>query len=379
MSADLTLRNARIVLADEIVSGSVHVKDGRIASIDPGPSTVGEDCHGDYVIPGLVELHTDHLEGHYAPRPKVRWNPKAAVLAHDAQVASAGITTVLDALRVGADDGDELQAEDMTVLAQAITATLAAGQLRADHLIHLRCEVSSADCMPEFERHVENPLVRLASLMDHAPGQRQFTSIDAYAVYYIGKKKMSQAEFDDFCQRRMAQSAANSGPNRSVLTQACRVRGIVLASHDDATLDHVAEALEQGIRVAEFPTTHQAAAASREAGMSVLMGAPNVMRGGSHSGNVSARSLAENGHLDILSSDYIPFSLIQSAFFLSEVVESISLPQSMAMVSKTPAHSVGLDDRGEIAIGKRGDLVRVRLDDHVPVVRGVWREGMRVA
>lgn len=379
MQADLILRNARIVLADEVIDGSLSVRDGRIVDIASGPSTVGEDCDGDYVIPGLVELHTDHLEGHYAPRPKVRWNPKAAVLAHDAQIATAGITTVFDALRVGTDKGDELQAPDMTVLGAAIGEALSAGQLRADHRIHLRCEVSAEHCLAEFEAHAANPLVKLASLMDHAPGQRQFVRFEEYAVYYMGKNKMTQEEFDLFCERRMASSARYSGANRAALTQACHARGIILASHDDATLAHVDEAIEQGIRVAEFPTTAAAAEASREAGMAVLMGAPNVMRGGSHSGNVSARQLAETGHLDILSSDYIPFSLLQSAFVLSQVVDSVSLPQSVAMVSKTPAEAVGLSDRGEIAVGRRGDLVRVRLDDEVPVVRSVWREGLRVA
>ena len=116
-----------------------------------------------------------------------------------------------------------------------------------------------------------------------------------------------------------------------------------------------------------------------KAGLGVLMGAPNVMRGGSHSGNVSACALAEDGVLDILSSDYIPFSLIQSAFFLGEAVDGISLPQAVAMVSKNPAEAVGLTDRGAIEVGRRADLVRVRVDEHVPVVRTVWREGVRVA
>ncbi len=137
--------------------------------------------------------------------------------------------------------------------------------------------------------------------------------------------------------------------------------------------------MEQGIRVAEFPTTTEAAAASKQAGLGVLMGAPNVMRGGSHSGNVSARDLAAQGLLDILSSDYIPFSLIQSAFFIGDAVEGISLPQAIAMVTKNPADAVGLTDRGVIEPGRRADLVRVRLEEHIPVVRTVWREGRRVA
>jgi alpha-D-ribose 1-methylphosphonate 5-triphosphate diphosphatase len=379
MTAETVLTNARIVLADEIVEGSLLLRDGAIAAVDSGPTRTGDDMGGDYVIPGLVELHTDHLEGHYAPRPKVRWNPIAAVLAHDAQVATAGITTVLDALRVGMDDDADLKSDDVRKLADAIEDSVRQDRLRADHFIHLRCEVSAPDCLKAFENFETDDRVKLASLMDHAPGQRQFVNLETYAYYYQRKLKLSDRDFQKFCEKRMAESASNSGPNRVFISAACRERGIVLASHDDATVGHVDEAIEQGVRVAEFPTTEEAARASKAAGLGVLMGAPNVMRGASHSGNVSARTLAGDGLLDILSSDYIPFSLIQSAFFLGDVVEGISLPQAVAMVSKNPADAVGLADRGVIEPGRRADLVRVRVDDHVPVVRTVWRQGQRVA
>ncbi len=379
MSSELVLSNARIVLPDEVVTGSVLIRDGRIVDIATGSARAGEDLAGDYLIPGLVELHTDHLEGHYAPRPKVRWNPLAAVLAHDAQVATAGITTVFDALRVGLDEDSEMTPQDMRKLADAIEEGVINDRLRADHFIHLRCEVSAPDCLEGFAFFDNDDRVKLASLMDHAPGQRQFVNFETYAYYYQRKLKLTDLEFKEFCDRRIAESNRNAPPNRAAISAACKARDIVLASHDDATTAHVQEAVEQGIRVAEFPTTHEAAKASRDAGLGVLMGAPNVVRGGSHSGNVSARTLAEDGLLDILSSDYIPFSLIQSAFFLGEVVDAISLPQAVAMVSKNPAEAVGLSDRGVIEPGRRADLVRVRVDEHIPVVRMVWREGRRVA
>jgi alpha-D-ribose 1-methylphosphonate 5-triphosphate diphosphatase len=379
MPAETVLSNARIVLPDEVVDGSLVLRDGLIAEVSPGVSRSGEDMGGDYLIPGLVELHTDHLEGHYAPRPKVRWNPLAAVLAHDAQVATAGITTVFDALRVGLDDDSDMTAPEMRKLADAIEDGVRNDRLRADHFIHLRCEVSKADCLEGFAWFDNDERVRMASLMDHAPGQRQFVNLETYAYYYQRKLKLTDQEFREFCEKRIAESELNAPINRAAISEACQRRGIVLASHDDATAAHVQEAVAQGIRVAEFPTTHEAAKASREAGLGVLMGAPNVVRGGSHSGNVSARALAEDGLLDILSSDYIPFSLIQSAFFLGEVVDAISLPQAVAMVSKNPAEAVGLADRGAIEPGRRADLVRVRVDEHIPVVRMVWREGRRVA
>ncbi|MHA6729749.1 alpha-D-ribose 1-methylphosphonate 5-triphosphate diphosphatase [Devosia sp. A369] len=371
---ELVLTNARIVLANEVLEGSVRVDGGLITDVG-APSRSGVDLDGDYLIPGLVELHTDHLETHYAPRPKVRWNPVAAVQAHDAQIAASGITTVLDAIRVGLDENSDMGAAEMLTLANAIAAGTKAGRLRAEHHIHLRCEVSAPDCLESFLLLKDDPQVRLASLMDHAPGQRQFASMDAYKTYYQGKLKMSDAALADFSERRIAESTAHAGPHRRAIAAACHELGIVLASHDDATRDHVEEALALGIDVAEFPTTLEAAKASRAAGMAILMGGPNVVRGGSHSGNVSARALAEADLLDILSSDYIPFSMLQGAFALTDTMD---LFKAIQLVTKRPAEAAGFHDRGEIAIGKRADFVHVRVEDGIPIVRTVWRQGQRV-
>jgi alpha-D-ribose 1-methylphosphonate 5-triphosphate diphosphatase len=377
-STETVLRNGRLVLADRVARGAVVMQGGCIAALDES-TALGEDLDGDFLIPGLVELHTDHLENHYCPRPKVRWPPLAALQAHDAQVAASGITTVFDALRVGLDEDAELGVEEMMALAGAIASGKAAGRLRADHYIHLRCEVSAPDCLASFRMIEDHPLVRLVSLMDHAPGQRQFASTESYRRYYQGKLRMSDEALAAFSARRNRESAAHSAPHREAISRYCRQREVVLASHDDATLAHVDEAIAQGIQVAEFPTTMEAAKASHDAGLAVLMGAPNVVRGASHSGNVSARELAREGILDILSSDYVPFSLMQATFALSEAVPGISLPDAVRLVSKNPAEAGGLDDRGEIAVGKRADLVRVRLEDGLPIVRAVYRQGRRVS
>jgi len=371
-------RNASIVLDREILKGSLVVRDGRIAGMDEGASSLGEDFDGDFLIPGLVELHTDHLEGHYLPRPKVRWNMMAALQAHDAQVAASGITTVFDALRVGMDEDAHLDSSDMRAMADTIEAASAGGRLRAEHFIHLRCEVSAPDVLDAFEAIAGGSRIRLASLMDHAPGQRQFVDLDTYRSYYQRKMKMTDVEFEAFCRRRIGESQAHSEPNRRAIAARCHADGIAVASHDDATAEHVREGLEIGISLAEFPTTTEAARLSHEAGLKVLMGAPNIVRGGSHSGNVSAAELLANGTLDILSSDYVPFSLVQSAFHLADG-GAIDLPGAIRLVSSNPAEAAGLNDRGRIETGRRADLVRVRKEpDQPPLVLGVWREGVRV-
>lgn len=377
--AESVFRNARIVLPDEVVSGSVRVVDGKIADIDSGGSLVGEDFEGDTLIPGLVELHTDHLENHYRPRPGVFWNALGALQAHDTQIAGSGITTVFDAVRIGSDPEMPGMGEHVQVLVDAIAAGVADGRLRAEHLIHLRCELPAHDVLADFERFCDLPLVRLASVMDHTPGQRQYQTVQKYIDYYKERMRFSDAEMDDFIADRHEEQALYSDKHRRAILKRGLAAGIAFASHDDATGSHVAESVADGVAIAEFPTTLVAARASHEAGLAVLMGAPNVVRGGSHSGNVSAIDLARDGCLDVLSSDYVPFALIHAAFILPLRAESVSLPEAIAMVTSTPALAAHLEDRGAIVPGLRADLVRVRLHGEMPVVRGVWRQGSRVS
>lgn len=370
-------RNGRLVLAEQVIEGGLSVVDGVIASVDSGTGGTGEDLGGDFLIPGLVELHTDHLENHYRPRPGVFWNPVAALHAHDTQIAGSGITTVFDAVRIGSDTDMPGMGEHVGHLTGAIAQGRQDGWLRAEHFIHLRCELPSHDVIEQFEAYAVHPQTRLASIMDHTPGQRQFTSLDAYKRFY--QKAQSDAEMDRFIAARLAEQRRYSAPHRAHIVASARALGLALASHDDATLAHVEEAIADGVAVAEFPTTLEAAAAAHDGGLSILMGAPNVVRGKSHSGNISATDLVRAGLLDVLSSDYVPFALIQAAFLLPQRVEGLSLSQSLALVTRNPAKAAGLDDRGEIAVGKRADLVRVSLVGGMPVVRSVWRQGERVS
>ncbi|ODT66493.1 MAG: phosphonate metabolism protein PhnM [Pelagibacterium sp. SCN 63-23] len=371
--------NARIVLADEVITGSLAIVDGRIAAIDAGASRTGEDWGGDYLIAGLVELHTDHLENHYRPRPGVFWDPLAALHAHDAQIAGSGITTVFDAVRIGSDTDLPDMLAHAQKLVHAVRAGGEGGWLRSEHFIHLRCELPSHDVVSHFEALANHPSTRLASVMDHTPGQRQFRSLEDYKRFYAGQMGRSPEQLQAYLDARQAEHDRYSAANRRAIVARAHELGLALASHDDATLAHVEEAEADGVAIAEFPTTLEAAAAAHDAGLAILMGAPNVVRGKSHSGNISATDLVAAGLLDILSSDYVPFALLQAAFLLPRRLEGLDLSQALATVTSNPARAAGLDDRGEIAPGKRADLVRVAADAPLPVVRGVWREGQRVS
>lgn len=381
MPTDVVFSNAQLVLADQVVeNGWLAVADGLIAELGEGPAPErGLDCAGDTIVPGLVELHTDNLESHYAPRPHVRWNPVGAVLAYDAQIAASGITTVFDSLRVGSDADSHQVGDDLLILADAIATAGASGLLRAEHRTHLRCEISAPNMREQAEAYLARFPAHMASLMDHTPGQRQFTSLETWKSFYTRKTPFTPDELDRFIEQKLATHARYAGPNRAWLVERARGSGIVLASHDDATQDHVQESHEAGVAIAEFPTTFEAAQASREAGAEIMMGAPNVIRGGSHSGNVAAEDLARAGLLDILSSDYVPASLLMAAFDLPRRVPAITLPDAIRTVTLKPARATGLADRGSLEPGKRADLVRVSRIDAAPVARETYRAGTRIA
>ena len=389
MTHSLTLRNAQIVLADEIIHGSVQIKDGLIVDIVSGPSHVGEDFDGDLLIPGLVEIHTDNLERHLMPRPKVRWPAMAALLSHDAEIAAAGITTVFDALGIGDGDTDGLRGGGLDEILGALNQSQQHRVLRADHHLHIRCELPAPNTLELFQPFAtlnqstasdeSNRSIRvgLLSLMDHTPGQRQWSEIEHARTYFTGKKGWSLEKFDRHVAEAPEAQHRYARPHRSHFIAWAREHGVPVASHDDTTPEHIAEAVADGIRISEFPTTMAAAEAARSARMLIVMGGPNVVRGGSHSGNVAAADLARAKLLDALSSDYVPGSLMLGAMQLVEEA-GWSLPEAISTVSLKPAQALGLNDRGRIAQGFRADLVRVRRLGVQPAVRAVWRRGHRV-
>lgn len=374
----IVFENAHIVTPDADFCGWVGVQDGLIAETGEGRAPErGVDFAGDLLIPGLIELHTDHLEAHMVPRPKVHWHPLAAVRAYDAQIAASGITTVFDSLRVGSDFDSRSLGKEIHTLIDTIAQARALDLLRVDHHLHLRCEICTGDVIEATRELIGRTRIDLISLMDHTPSMRQFRSLDKWKTYYGGKSGLSSSELDDMAKVRLKFHADVHDEQRRALVELAKDAGIVIASHDDTTLDHVAESARDGVSIAEFPTTVEAAAASHQAGIQVLMGAPNLVRGGSHSGNVAAEDLAREGVLDILSSDYVPSSLLMGAFELNARFETISLSQAIATVTRNPARATGLTDRGAIEAGLKADIVRVSRVAGLPIVREVYRDGRR--
>ena len=373
------LSNARLVLPHGVETGALSIAGGCFVALDRDTGADAEiDCEGDFLLPGLIDLHTDNLEHHFNPRPGVRWpSTLMAVLAHDWLMLGAGVTTVLDALSLGDYDSAGARTAMLNAAIDGVTDARNRDLTRADHYFHFRCELSDPGLLPIVDRHLGNPALRLMSVMDHTPGQRQWKNTELYRNFR--RKKNAQVwtdeEFEVYLDERRANQRDHVVPGRARIGQAGKDFQVRTASHDDTTIADVDESHADGITISEFPTTLEAAQHARELDMKIVMGSPNVVLGKSHSGNVSALDLNAAGLLDVLTSDYVPASLLHAAFIIAD--KGVPLHDAIAKVTSTPADVLGFADRGRIAPGLRADLLRVRLVDGQPIIRSIWVNGNR--
>lgn len=377
---ETVLTNAKLILENEVIEGTLRFAGGTIVEAQPGASTVpgAIDCAGDFVAPGLIEMHTDNLERHFMPRPKVFWpDGLSAAIAHDAQMAASGVTTVYDAICAGVlDTGKDYRKHLFGRMIEAIETGQAGGHFRIDHKIHLRCELTNPDLLEEIEPHADRPMLELVSLMDHTPGTRQFRQIQYLKTYAQGQGDRTDAQIDHDFKLRMEEGPGYVTANWPRVVKLFSGRGVPMASHDDTTPEHIDMACDAGCTISEFPTTEEAAREAKSRGMATVAGAPNVVRGGSHSGNVAAADLARNHLLDALSSDYVPSSLLQAVGELHRSLHQ-SMSEVMGYVTWRVADMLRLTDRGRLMPGLRADLVRFRFVGPTPVIRGLYSAGVR--
>lgn len=378
MMDETVITGARIVLDDAVIAGSLHIADGQIKSVDLGGTSVpgAIDVAGDYILPGLVDCHTDHLEKHVYPRAHVRWNMMRAVMSHDAQIIGAGVTTVFDSLCVGATEKNPERREILGPMIDALEFAGANNMLRAEHFVHLRCEITD-EITPELAQdNVGRDIVRVLSVMEHVPGKRQSRDVEQYVARRMVESGKAREVVEREVRELLDRLEANAVDVRDQIVAIGKAHGLPMFSHDDATFEHIEMALAEGIRVAEFPVSLEAARAARENGMLTVAGAPNMLRGGSQSGNIAVADLLAERLVDILASDYVPRSMLDCAFMVArERHLGIELPEAVRMVTSAPARACGLEDRGEILPGLRADIIRVHLVDDFPVIRSAWRNG----
>jgi len=248
--------NASIVLDDEVIKGSIVVENGKFIDIDHSPSQIpsAEDWQGDYLIPGLIELHTDNMEKYFSPRPGVNWPGVSAIMAHDTQMSASGVTTVFDAVAVGYDIYKSNRTEILKDIIESINYITDHSLSRTEHFLHLRCELSCEATSAEFEQYAKNPLLRLVSLMDHSPGQRQFSRIDKYKQYYQTKYGFSDADMGQYIAQHQQASEIWSNSHRQYIAEYCRVlkpgRWMTVVFHNSRNA--VWNAIQEAMQAAGF-------------------------------------------------------------------------------------------------------------------------------
>ncbi len=380
MTVETILTNARLVLVNEVLPGTLVLRDGRIAEVQPGRShaPAAIDLDGDDLIPGVIDVHTDNLERQVQPRASARWPSRSAMLAHDAQTAAAGVTTVLDALCLGDLGFDVGRTQTFREGVQDLDALAHTGLLKSDHFLHLRCELPAADMPGLVDTVADHPLVRMVSLMDHSPGIGQYRDIERYRQMRIRQYQQTAEQVDKRINELLEQRARLREKQRSWLLKRVAHRHLPLASHDDDSAEIVARNAADGILISEFPVVMEAAQEAKRLSVAVIAGAPNIVRGGSHSGNVAAADLVRGKSVDVLASDYVPPAMVEAAYILAASGDA-TLPQAIAMITDQPARMVRLEDRGRIAEGLRADLVQVKPHEGHAFIRRVWRGGERVA
>lgn len=373
----LYLTGARVVLPDAVIDeGAVLIEDGIIAAINPetgnGAQTI--DLRGKTLIPGMIDLHCDALEKEVEPRPNVYFPLDFACAQADKRNAAAGVTTVFHALSFANEELGVRNNAFAASVARAVHAWNPHGLV--DNRVHCRYEVTDPTAPEILLELMAGDEMHLLSVMDHSPGQGQFKDIAAFRDYLARTYKKSEAELDGLVENKLAQAEGAMARIR-LLIDAAKNKGIRISSHDDDTPEKVETLHGLGVGISEFPINLESARAARERGMSTVFGAPNILRGKSQSGAIRALDAVMAGVADCLCADYHPATLIVAVFRLPELA-GIGLADAVRLVSANPARAVGLSDRGEIAVGKRADLIAVAHINGLAQASGVFSAGKPV-
>jgi alpha-D-ribose 1-methylphosphonate 5-triphosphate diphosphatase len=367
------LTNARIVLADNEIDGSLVIEGERIVDISRRRYADGVDLRGAVLSPGIIDIHTDYIERELAPRPSARFPLEMALHMMDLRALSCGLTTIVSAARISAEKDGPTGSWRGDGLALARSFEELAPKLRANHLIHLRWS-------PHYDA-AEEVLTQLLELKnignlvynDDMPGERQFRNLEDQIEQYAQRARVSMEQARAHMQERIERAAAVN--NRLRVKQFLNGR-IPLGSHDDTTVDHVVEAHEAGASLCEMPCSIEAARKARELGMMICMGAPNYYRGGSHCGNLSCHDALGEGLVDILCSDYHFPSLLGCALRMAE--EGMPLWSAMNLLTLNPARHLRIDgETGSIDLGKCADLIAFQPRNGYAEVLSVWVRGQR--
>jgi len=365
------LTNARIVLPHSEVNGTVVIEDSRITEVLPHRVPEGIDLHGAFLIPGIIDIHTDYLEREIAPRPTAKIPIELALHVMDLRALSCGLTTVCSAARISEEREGNVGSWHGDGLALARRFQELIPEMRANHLIHIRWSTNFEPVGDILDQLLALRSIANLVFNDDTPGQRQFRDIEALIQQRVNRQGVTV----DQARRNMEERIARAGKVNNRKQVRDRVAGrIPLGSHDDTTIEHVLEAFASGATLSEMPCSIEAARKAKELGMMVCMGAPNYYRGGSHCGNLSCHDAMAENLVDIICSDYHFPSLLACAIRM--MASGLTPSAAVNMITLHPARHLGLDaEIGSIAPGKRADLAAFQVRSGYGDVERAWVGG----
>ena len=378
MPGDLLVRNARVVLPDRVVrEADLRVRGGTVVELtgdvlEPHGEPVLE-ADGDWLLPGLVDVHCDAIEREVQPRPGVCLPVDAALAELDGKLALCGVTTVFHAVSFGAGEG--VRSNELAAALVRAIAALGRRRTLVRHRAHVRLDVSNGAALPLVAALIEERAVGMLSFMDHTPGQGQHRDPKRYPEHLRTTSWAAEDEVDRIVAQKLAGRALVGEEDLRALADRAEAAWLPLAGHDPDTLDAVDRAIERGAGLVAFPVTLEAARYAADRGVHVCVGAPNVLHGRPHDGDLSARAAIAADAADVLCSDYYPAGLLQAVFALARD-GAATLAEAVAMATANAAAAAGLQNAaGVIAPGWPADLVLVADDDGWPRVQGTVVDG----
>ncbi|RXK04019.1 alpha-D-ribose 1-methylphosphonate 5-triphosphate diphosphatase [Arcobacter sp. CECT 8989] len=363
------LRSKNVLINEEFVPADVVIKGEFIERIDEyGKNEVAVDLGDKKIAPGIVDLHSDAIEKEIEPRPNATFPVKLAVAELDKKLSMAGVTTMFHA--IGFEENPKKKRSIDLAISQIEEINKANDKhLGVDNYVHARFELSCDEAVEPIKEVISKGMVKLVSLMDHSPGQGQFKSLESFKSYYGSYYDLNEEELQKVIDKK-----TNKNEDKiNDLIAYTKEHNLTLLSHDDDCIEKLDGLLNLGVQISEFPLDLEVAKYAVSKGIATGMGAPNIVRGGSQSGNIAAIDLVKEGVCKYLCSDYHPTSMLQAVYKMKEDA-NLDIAKGFSMVTSTPARYANLEDRGEIKEGKRADIIVVD-DTHIPKVVLTLKDG----